>query len=57
MVSSVFVELMGDTGEAPSVTTEILEVGECISWGNVALGVGEEGIFRMEIKARHAEYT
>lgn len=54
MVSSVFVLFTGDAGEAPSRTTECGEEGKTICGREVALGVGEEGMFRMEIKARHA---
>lgn len=54
MVSSVFVLFTGDAGEAPSSTTDAGEDGKTIGGRECALGVGEEGMFRMEIKVRHA---
>lgn len=53
MVSSVFVELMADGDEAPSSTTLVGEESEGISGRDVALGIGEEGMFRMESKIWH----
>lgn len=49
MVSSVFVELTGDNGELGTSTTDCGEEGKCISGSEVALGVGEECIFGMEV--------
>lgn len=57
MVSVVFVELVGDAGEAPSVTTFVFEDVECVSWSDIAAGVCEEAVFRMEIKVWHASIT
>jgi len=54
MVSSVFVLLSGDAGEAPSRTTDCVELGKTIGGSDGALGVCEEDIARMEIKAWHA---
>lgn len=54
MVSSVLVLFTGDAGEAPSRTTDCGEEGKTISGSEGALWVCEEGMFRMEIKARHA---
>lgn len=54
MVSSVLVELVGDNGKSPFFTKlggEKVEGG--ITWDRT-LCVGEEGIFRMEIKIWHA---
>lgn len=54
MVSSVFVMLVTDNGESGwSRTSETGEVGKSCCGGDVALRIGEEGIFCMEIKIRH----
>lgn len=53
MVSSVLVEFVADGDEAPSSTTDCGELGKTISGRDIALGVGEEGMFRMEIKIWH----
>lgn len=50
MVSSVLVELMADGDEAPASTTDCGELGKTISGRDGALWVGDEGMFRMEIK-------
>lgn len=54
MVSSVSVLFAGDAGEAPSRTTDSGETGKSIGGSDVAFWVGEEGMFRMEIKVWHA---
>ena len=53
MVSSVFVEFVGDDDVGGTRTTEVGEEGKTISGREVALWVGEEGMFRMEIKIWH----
>lgn len=53
MVSSVLVEFVGDDDVGGTSTTEFGEEGKTISGREVALGVGEEGMFRMEIKIWH----
>ncbi len=56
MVSSVCVLLTCDAGEFSSLPDEAGE-GLKGDWEwEVALGVGEEGMFCMEIKAWHAMY-
>lgn len=50
MVSSVFVELMGDDDISCTLSGESGEVGKCISGRDVALGVGEEGMFSVEVE-------
>lgn len=48
MVSSVFVELVGDGGERDSAS-EPEQMLEHIFFGDGALGVGEEGMLGMKI--------
>lgn len=50
MVSSVLVEFVGDDDKSGSSTTEAGEVGKTISGRDVALGVGEEGMFGMKVE-------
>lgn len=58
MVSSVFVTLVTDNGESGgSRATEAGEVGNSNGFVDPALRVGEEGIFRMEIKIWHASLS
>lgn len=50
MVSSVFVELMGDDDISCTLSGESGEVGKCISGRDGTLGVGKEGMFSMKVK-------
>lgn len=54
MVSSVLVELVADGQEAPSITADVSKLGDCVFFVKGASRVGEEGMFCMEIKIRHA---
>lgn len=54
MVSSVLVLLASDAGVSGTRTTDCGEEGKTISGRDVALGVGKEDMFRMEIKIRAA---
>lgn len=50
MVSVVFVELVGDNGEAPSKMAGLSKLLECIASRDFAARVGEKDIFGMKIK-------
>lgn len=50
MVSSVLVELMGDEGIRETLAGEVGKTKEGILLGDVALGVGEEGIFGVKVE-------
>lgn len=50
MVSSVLVELMGDEGIRETLAGEVGKTNEGILFGDVALGVGEEGIFGVKVE-------
>lgn len=50
MVSSVLVELMGDEGIRETLAGEVGKTKEGILFGDVALGVGEEGIFGVKVE-------
>lgn len=54
MVSSVLVELVRDGNEAPSITADGGELADCFFLVEVALWIGEEDMFCMEIKVWHA---
>lgn len=51
MVSSVFVELMGDDCISSTLSGESGEAGKSSGSWDIALGVGEEDIFGVKVKA------
>lgn len=53
MVSVVFVELVGDNGEAPSKMAGVSEEVECIASRDFAARVGEKDIFGVKVKLSH----
>lgn len=51
MVSSVLVEFVGDDGIGCSITGEGGEACKCVVFGDVALCVGKEDMFGMEVES------